>query len=186
MHRSVDLRTIPTVILGFASLVALATPALATPDAYSTEIGADCQLLRVDAATGTVTEIGNPSSGCATFLARSPADDLYAITGSGDLVLSRVDKTTGALTTVGSLGVSVSGATFVGLTFDPAGHLWATINSAAAECATQDSTCLYSVDPVTGAATLVGGSNVGPVGGLAADCSGLYAATYVDGSLYRV
>jgi streptogramin lyase len=183
MHR----RILTGLIVGLAVLTAGAVPALAEPDAFSNQINADsCQLLRVDAGTGAVAEVGAAGSTCLDFLARSPADELFAITGDSDLELVRVDSATAAVTPVGPLGVSVTGAQFVAMTFDPAGHLWATINSGAEPCASEAATCLYSLDPTTGAATLVGGSAVGPVTGLAADCSGLYAATFTESVLYRV
>jgi streptogramin lyase len=183
MHR----RVLPCLIASIAALVALATPAFAAPDAYSNQINVEnCQLLHVDATSGAVTEIGAAGSTCFNFVARSPGDDLYAITGDSDLSLARVDKTTAAVTTVGPLGVSVGGAQFVAMTFDPAGHLWAAINSGAAPCSSDAAMCLYSLDPTTGAATLVGGSEIGPVTGLAADCTGVYAATFADSVLYRV
>jgi hypothetical protein len=72
------------------------------------------------------------------------------------------------------------------MTFDPAGRLWATINSGAEPCSAEGSACLYVLDPSTGAATLVGGSAIGPVTGLAADCSGVFAATFTDSTLYHV
>jgi hypothetical protein len=133
-----------------------------------------------------VTPIGSAGPDCATFLARSPAGDLYAVTGTSDLVLARVDTTTGALTTIGPLGVSITGPQFVGVTFDPAGRLWAVANAATGPCSASGSTCLYSLDPGTGAATLIGGSAIGPTTGLAADCTNVYAATWDDSALYRV
>lgn len=54
-------RTTATLILCVATLEALGSPAIAAPDAYSTEIGTGCQLLRIDATNGAVAESGNPS-----------------------------------------------------------------------------------------------------------------------------
>ncbi|MFN8026955.1 MAG: hypothetical protein U0W40_11555 [Acidimicrobiia bacterium] len=186
------LRAPVLVTAAFALLLAVAAPAGAAGEAFSTEILPDsCQLLSVDVATGVVTEVGSPENNpcfVTPFLARSPDGNLWGVEApDGSLSLYRFDQTTGAHSKVGELGItSAFQDTFAALTFDPQGHLWFTLNSGAAPCSTSLTTCLYSLDPQTGAATLVGGAGNNLIGGIAADCTGLYAATSIGADLLQV
>jgi hypothetical protein len=84
------------------------------------------------------------------------ADDLYAVSGAGNSAstLYRLDPTTGAvLETIGALGINH----VVGLAYDPStGTLYGHRNDVAAGEVGR----LYTIDLTTGAATLVGITNI--------------------------
>ena len=91
----------------------------------------------------------------------------FSITGADDLV--RVDLGTGEVTTVGSLGVS---GDFEGLDFSPDGTLFASDDTNAD---------LYTIDPTTGEASLVGSFGFGQ-----AEIQNTGLAFRDDGTLFMV
>lgn len=91
----------------------------------------------------------------------------FSITGADDLV--RVDLGTGEVTTVGSLGVS---GDFEGLDFSPDGTLFASDDTNAD---------LYTIDPTTGEASLVGSFGFGQ-----AETQNTGLAFRDDGTLFMV
>ena len=91
----------------------------------------------------------------------------FSITGADDLV--RVDLGTGEVTTVGSLGV---GGDFEGLDFSPDGTLFASDDNSGA---------LFTIDPTTGEASLVGSFGFGQ-----AETQNTGLAFRDDGTLFMV
>lgn len=99
----------------------------------------------IDVGTGAVTIVG--SMGVVMWdIAFDPLGNLFGTNGTS---LYRIDKSTAVATPVGSLG-----ATITSLVFNPSGALYGSGNS------------LYSINPGTGAATLIGGSAYGFSGDL--------------------
>ena len=137
-----------------------------------------CSFYKLALGNGVGVEVGTRLP-CVDGLTFSGSGVLYAYTippvrgyaGSSNLVT--INPATGAQTVVGSLG---RGFLEGGMTFDKDGKLWLYSEPNDSTCASGGS-CLYSVDPATGASTVVGGpgvSNFVPTG-LAADCSSVYA-----------
>lgn len=127
-----------------------------------------CGLGTVDLAGGqqTVPPSGTFVLGCATDLAVAPDGTVYGIAGAadGDLKATLVtfDVATGEVSESHQLtgAFTQSLVRSGGLAFDAAGQLYATFVTDEAGCSDLDNgvvlTCLYRVDPATGAATLVG------------------------------
>lgn len=124
-------------------------------------------LVRIDAATGNVTLVGDLGTYDMNALTADGQGNLYAASGSGGLY--RVDKATGETTRVGSLGFAASGD----LAFTPGGTLYATVTSS--PFAETDS--LATVDVATGQATVIGEIGYGSVFGLDVQGGVLYGLT---------
>src|SRR5664279_193053 len=115
-------------------------------------------LYSVDLPSHTATEIGSAGSYAGQILVNlsglsySPDGTLYAVAG-GINSLVRIDPSTGSATVVGSFGLSGQGdplrndALDLSMTFGCDGTLW---------LASAYSGKLWTVDPGTGATTLVG------------------------------
>jgi streptogramin lyase len=110
----------------------------AQPIGYSL---ASDQLVRLDLASGAYTDIGTVGSIGVTGAAWGRDGYLYAVADLTD-DLWRIDRETAASTRLGPLGINVAEA--AGLAFDACGTLWMVSNQR-----------LYSLDPATGASTLV-------------------------------
>ncbi len=93
----------------------------------------------VDVLTGTVKIIGNMGV-TMTDIAFDPQGNLYGVTFSS---FYSIDKTTAAATKIGDLGISLNS-----LTFDSTGKLYGATDR------------LYTVNPSTGEATLIGNGGV--------------------------
>lgn len=106
-------------------------------------------------------------------LAENQQSALFGVTFNLDAekTLFSINESTGTATPVGLLGIG-SGGAFYDAAFDTSGHLFETENNGLGYT---NLTNLYSVNPTTGAATLIG--NVG--GGYRLD-----ALDYQDGTLY--
>jgi hypothetical protein len=124
------------------------------------------QLLRLDPDTAAGTIIG-PIGGFATNgLAVATDGTIYAGTLGGDLIT--VNPVTGAGTVVGSFG---GGLTSSGdLTFDSNDVLYGALNQGGA-------IVLARIDRATGAATVLGGTGLPTVYGLAFLCCHLFGTT---------
>jgi sugar lactone lactonase YvrE len=155
----------------------------------------DCSFYKVALGNGVAVEVGTELD-CVDGLTFSPAGVLYGYTlmllkgvPVAQSALVTIDTTTGAQTVVGPMG---RGFYEGGMTFDKDGKLWLYSEPNDTSCG-EGFNCLFSVDPATGATTVVGGPGVRAFlpTGLAADCTTVYAtgtvATGVDGdSLYTV
>lgn len=119
-------------------------------------------LLEINTATGAATVVapitGVGASGYTLIfgLAVDPSGLMYGVAIVGD-TLAAINKTTGAATNIGSLGYDTSYGQ--GLAFDPSTSP-ATLYLASIDAGAGIVQNMYTVDPVTGAATLIG-----PVGG---------------------
>jgi hypothetical protein len=110
----------------------------------------------VDFGALTATLIGGIGSGNVTGIAFQPGTNiLFGIDETHDTLIT-IDITTGSATIVGDLGVY---AFDVGLAFDSSGNLFMTTDVPTAPY-------LYSVNPVTGAASIIGSTNTTGVVGL--------------------
>lgn len=137
----------------FASMVALvfvlfAASASAAPFVYV--VTTSQQFGTLDVATGAFKAIGNPTPEAMSNLVWGPHGFLYSVTISGSDVgsLARIDPRTGIVTDIGptELGFNL---------FDLAGvreHLYAT----------DFSNNIYSIDPESGAATLIEATGMPP------------------------
>jgi hypothetical protein len=128
-------------------LLLMSVSAQAAPIAFSVRAEGDDQLYAVDLGAGTVSAIGPSGFADIEGLTIHPATgQLYGWDDSTDqLVL--INPGTGAGTAVGPSGIA---PVDVGLTFDQAGNLWLADEGGASNGS------LYSVNPLTGAAALVG------------------------------
>lgn len=133
---------------------------------------ADVELYSLELGTGEASPVG-PVGFAATALAFDPAGVLFAVDSAADLLLT-IDPASGAGSAVGPLGTDVDPGP--GLTFDAAGDLWMTAGAAGqAPDGVPGGRMLWSVDPATGAATLVGPLGLSEEGiGLAAQGGVLY------------
>ena len=191
-----------TVVVPAASNAAIVVPPPEGPWGYTSGLYVDggqqvCNFYRVALGNG-VAELVGAEVPCVDGLTFSPAGVLYAYTvsrGNGPITESElvtIDPGTGAQTVVGQMG---RGFYEGGMTFDKDGQLWLYAEPDDSSCTDASSyNCLYSVNPGTGATTLVGGST-GVRGfvatGLAADCTSVYATgTVASGiqsdSLYAI
>lgn len=134
----------------FAAAVALAAasvPAQAGPIGYSVRSDEDVSLYRINLGTGAATLIGPVEPFGITDvdgLAFQPGTNvLFGVDDVFDFLIT-IDLATGLGLGVGDLGVDVLDT---GLTFDAAGNLY---------LADEGTQGFYSVDPTTGAATLIG------------------------------
>ena len=148
-------------LLGAATVVVTATPAIAAPIGYSVGSDLDDQLYSIDLATGVATAIGATGFDdveCLTF--SNDGSTLFAVDDASEQLIT-LDTATGAGTAVGALGVEFLDC---GLTFDADGRLF---------MSTDDPQIFYEIDPETGAATEIGDQGQ-EVTGLAADCDVIY------------
>ena len=152
----------------------------ATLYAFTTDGGSQPSLLKVDTATGTATNLGaftsnNLFSEGPLALAGTSSGTLYALdgiinltTGSDDDELDTIDPSTAAV----AQDIGTTGSDNFNLAATPTNALYA-INSADAL-----GTALVSIDPSTGASTVVGSTNLSAATGLSSDGStGLYVYT---------
>lgn len=115
-------------------------------------LGRNGILYSLDKGTGAGTAIGNTGISNAMDLAFDSNDNLYATVGG---VLYSIDENTGAVTN--SVSTSL-GAQNMGIMFDANDVLWATLHISGSG--------LYTLDPVSGAGTLVHASGMAaPHGG---------------------
>ncbi len=158
--------TLLTLIVGSVATVTAAPDQQTGGTAFTVDEAGPDVLHQVNLFTGATTLIGamnNPDD--IEGLAFSPGGTLFG--ADDDNFLVTIDVTSGNSTTVGALGADFESG---GLAFDCSGNLWMT---------TDIGNNFFSVNPSTGAATLVGnigtlisGLTVGPDGtiyGLDAD-----------------
>lgn len=128
----------------------------------------------IDLDTAALQSIA-PLSFDTDGLAYNPAGELYAVDNQNDRLV-RLDPTTGA--TIGTLGSFLPALQIEGLAFHPiTGQAFAS-----------DNTRLWTIDMVTGAATLIGDSSVSGMASLAFNASGgsLYFLSCHDQNLYTI
>ena len=159
---------------GFGFLVA--EPAAASPTGFvliaNSRLTA-CALGSIDLGSGQIT--GLNATTCSLDLALRSDGTLFGVDDTaGDLIT--YNTSTGSTHTVGPLGIDTE--TTEGLSFDSSGTLWLIEENDQSPCGSisTPNTCLYKVDPTSGAANFVtavssGGANT-TVTGLAAPCSG--------------
>ena len=119
---------------------------------------------------GTSSLIPTASGIAFDGMALGSGGALLGLDQGGDRLYS-IDATTGAVTSIGSTGISPSLNYFLGgLAFDQNGNLYAALSNSVA-----DVNNLYSINPTTGAATLIG-----PIGsGLTVSGIAFYPASTV-------
>jgi hypothetical protein len=126
-------------------------------------------LYTIDLATAATTLVG-PMTGLIFDITIDPSGLMYGIDVDGDALVA-IDKTSGATQAIGSIGFdAVFGE---GLDFDPeTGILYLASSD-------ESSASFYTVDPATGAATLVG-PLAGELDTMAVAKSGAVCATPAD------
>lgn len=168
------------LVLGVALLAgaALTVPrlphALAAPLAYSVRSDVDDQLYQIDMATGVATAIGPVGFTDVEGLAFDCAGALYGVDDITDQLIS-INLATGAGTAIGPLGIGGVGVeNDFGLAFDFAGNAWLSTDVLVPAMPPVPAVLgnFYSVNPATGAATLVGAQGR-PVTGLAVSAGGV-------------
>ena len=143
-----------------------------------------CRFYKVALGNGVAEQLGTGLP-CADGYTFNGAGVLYAYTSTiargAPIVTSKlvtVSLVDGTQTTVGDLGHTFFEG---GMTFDKDGKLWLYADTNDPSCSGES--CLYSVNPTTGASTLVGDDDEFLATGLAADCSSVYATgTELDGA----
>ncbi len=135
--------------LFFSALLMIANPA------HAVLIGAgNGDLYDLDVTTNASTLLGNSGSTMYDIALDPTSSVLYGVAGGISLV--SIDKTNGATSSIGALGAFING-----LTFDSAGTLYGT-----------GGTGLYTIDLVSGSATLIGNTGFTSAGDIAFDSSG--------------
>jgi hypothetical protein len=136
--------------------------------AYSVRSDVDRQLYQIDLSTGVATAIGASNFNKIEALAINETGDLFGVNPS-TAELVRCSTASGGCTTVGTLSGVPPAQTNVGLAFSASGTLYVAMSA-----------IVYSVNPTTAAATVLGSSGAA-ISGLAsgrvtaACASGLYA-----------
>jgi hypothetical protein len=164
-------------------VAAVMTCAHAQPFGYSVRSDTDDRLYRINLATGAATQLGLTGFGKIEGLALSATGELFGVhlIPSQPAQLVKCSTTTGACTLVGTTSATSGGT--AGLAFSSTGQLFLATSSV-----------VFTVNPVTGAATALSAASGPAVSGLAAGAttatctSGLYAlAGNVDaGKFYCV
>lgn len=169
-----------TRLAGLSSIVALLCLPLAAgaaPILYSVQSNGNDRLYRIDAATGVATDLGQLPFEDAEGLA-FVGNALYAIGGTLEEFWT-ISTPPGTMT--GETGPRDGGD--AGLDVDPVSGRLYNLNGSSAE----GRSWLYTIDPATGAATLVGRNDV-YADGLAIDAGGrAYAIDAIrTGALYAI
>jgi hypothetical protein len=174
-------RAVLAVVATTAGTVAVgATPAPAAGPVGYTAVFVDggCRIATVDISTGATALLSAPAEpdACVNDLAFAPDGTLWGIGEVGiGAELTRFDAATGAvLDTKGFTGdFSTAVIANGGIAFDAAGVLYVHLVTDQPRCDGVD-TCLYTVDPATGATTFVGdsGQDTNEMSFLTADCAG--------------
>ncbi len=115
------------------------------------------QLWKVDPTTGATSLVGSTGAPIAGLVSR--AGLLYGSGSGGDHGFYRIDKKTGAATLIGDFGAAASSIlNSVAMSFAPDGTLWAVLNYVppTTGTVTPDWSDLATIDPATGAMTLLG------------------------------
>lgn len=134
-----------------------------------------CPVGTLDTGTGSWTALGDAGFDSCNSMARNAAGDYYTVGTSGGVsVLITIDPATGAGTQVAVLNPDMS---IRAMAFSPSGVLFAVANAPIDE--------LWTIDPATGNAALVGAMGFDSVQGLAFDFLGgtLYATDNLVGLL---
>ena len=188
VHAVARLVTVVALALGVVAAAGSAGPAAPTIPAPSgfTILGSSsltCQLARVDLGTGAVTPIGvpQPATLCPNTIVHAP-DGRYlgvTISVSGPSQLVQINVSTGVFTPIGPTSFEAIDAG--GLVFTASGTLvfYGIVSDPA--CSAADTSCLYRIDPATGASTLIGGAgNNIEVSALTLTCDGRLLAEWED------
>lgn len=147
------------------SVVPASTGAVSAPatTGFMLERGEGCSLATVDLATGAVTDLpaAEGTTACVDDLALAPDGSLFGAREAsfgGPVELVSFDTTTGEPTALGTLTGSFTTSTLydedLGVAFGADGTLYVTMGTDDPACTSV--LCLYSVDPSTLAASLVG------------------------------
>ena len=150
----------------YICLLAFVGYANATPIGYSVDTISDT-LYTIDLGTGATTAVGSPGSlgfGDVEGLSFQPGTGtLFGLDDSSDKLIT-INLVTGVGSAVGSLGFNFRDA---GLSFDSSGNLFASSDGG--------DNGVYSVNPITGAATFLSNSGPDP-----------FALAFADDTLYGV
>ncbi len=169
-----------------AGSAGLAAPPTAAPTGFTILFNASprtCQVARIDLGSGVVTPIGapQPTAVCPIDIEHAPDGRYLGVTLSlsGPSHLVQIDVNTGVITTIGPTSFMVADAG--GLAFTPSGTLlfYGIVSDPA--CNATLTSCLYRIDPATGASTLIGkaGDNI-EVSALSFTCDGRLLAEWED------
>ena len=130
----------------------------------------------VNVTTGAFTSLGTTTPVTLTGLAFNSSGTLFAV-DSLATTLYTVNQTNGALTAVGGLGPAVvAGSAGVGLAFSPSGTLFLQDQDP------NNNSNLFTVDPATGLATLVGPVGVMSSGSIAFVGNTLFESNNASGT----
>jgi hypothetical protein len=134
----------------------------------------------IDTTTGGSRLVGLSGYSRLNSLARNNAGVIYSAGGSSDATLVRINPNTGGGTIVATLNVS----DIRGLTFSPNDTLYAVVKSGASDKLTAPD-LLYTINVVSGAATLVGNTGMPGLQDIAFSSTGtLYGWDVGSGSGY--
>ncbi len=131
-------------LISLTLLLLAASSASAQVTGYTTKDG---ELNRIDLGSSELTAIGSMGGFSITGLAFDLNETLYGVDRLGHQLVT-IDTATGAATAVGPLGFEIGRFDQPDITFDACGSLWLTTGG--------EPSLLYSIDPASGAATLVG------------------------------
>ena len=164
---STRMAVLVAVALSAGVLAVTTSSAPAAPIAYTTLQTDGCQLATIDLATGVVTPLADPPSGlaCVDDLAVAPNGTVYGIRDIPDSGMSAnlvtFDATGNPSATVLTGNFTQSFTAHGGIAVDANGVVYAQFVTNETGCSDLQSTaeaCLYTVNPATGAATLIGSS----------------------------
>jgi hypothetical protein len=149
-----------------ALVIALAAPDAGAQTAYFIDSDGTNHLWSLDLTTGVATDIGAVNYAQIEGLATAPNGVIYGV-DDDSYTLVTINTVTAVATAVGAGdgNLGLSGVGDFGLTFDGAGNLWLSAEAPGA---------FYSVNPSTGAATLVNGAQDPDLTGLAACGTTIY------------
>lgn len=141
-----------TIVTSFSLLLGLITSARAQFEIIGVSWSfTNSSVVRIAPNTGAEMQIGLSGFERLNSLARSPGGGLYSVGGADSRSLIAIDPATGAGQFQIGLNFGAVSVDVRGLAFSPAGVLYA-INDATAPL----SDYLFTINPVTGAGTLVG------------------------------
>jgi hypothetical protein len=156
-----------SMILAALSAATISTPAFAASTLYGTHYAAAQPLYIADQATGALSAVGGALANIGDLT--SSGNALYGVTLGGNNSLVRIDQATGSvLSTVAITGTRAGEITSIAYDI-VTGRFFGNTTPGFGDAAGDR---LYQIDPLTGAAALIGAVGFSDVFGLAFDNSG--------------